>query len=188
MYQTIIRNGKVVTHTDVFAADVAIEDGKIAAIGYNLGQAKETIDAAGKFILPGCIDPHVHVGIFLDYEEDLKSETGAAAAGGTTTIIHYLIGPDPQEEMFNKMKAPISHLAYGDVAFHGILLFDSHLDEIERMAELGVHSNKFLMAYKGKAGEQIGLKGVNIDSGFLYKAFEKNESYRRRAHDPRGAY
>jgi dihydropyrimidinase len=173
MYQTIIRNGKVVTHTDVFAADVAIEDGKIAAIGYNLGQAKETIDAAGKFILPGCIDPHVHVGIFLDYEEDLKSETGAAAAGGTTTIIHYLIGPDPQEEMFNKMKAPISHLAYGDVAFHGILLFDSHLDEIERMAELGVHSNKFLMAYKGKAGEQIGLKGVNIDSGFLYKAFEK---------------
>jgi dihydroorotase (multifunctional complex type) len=173
MYQTIIRNGKVVTHTDVYEADVAIEDGKIAAIGKNLGEAKETIDASGKYIMPGCIDPHVHVGIFLDYEEDLKSETGAAAAGGTTTIIHYLIGSDPQETLYNKMKAPISKLAYCDVAFHGVLLFDSHLDEIERMAELGVHSNKFLMAYKGVAGEQIGLKGVNIDSGFLYKAFEK---------------
>ena len=173
MYDKIIRNGHIVTHSDVFEADLAIEDGKIAAIGQNLGEAKETIDAEGKFVMPGCIDPHVHMGIFLDYEGDVKSETAAAAAGGTTTIIQYLIGKESQEEVYNTMKAPISKLASCDVAFHGVLLFDSHLDEIEKMAGLGVHSNKFLMAYKGKAGEQIGLKGVNIDSGFLYKAFEK---------------
>ena len=134
MYDKIIRNGHIVTHSDVFEADLAIEDGKIAAIGQNLGEAKETIDAEGKFVMPGCIDPHVHMGIFLDYEGDVKSETAAAAAGGTTTIIQYLIGKESQEEVYNTMKAPISKLASCDVAFHGVLLFDSHLDEIEKMA------------------------------------------------------
>ena len=150
MYDKIIVNGTVVTNSDMYEADLAIQDGKIAAIGNNLGEAKETIDAAGRYILPGCIDPHVHLGIFVDYDKDLPSETGAAAAGGTTTLIHYLIGSGSQEELYNHFKNPISSLAFCDVAFHGVLLFDSHLDEIERMAELGVHSNKFLMAYKGR--------------------------------------
>ena len=164
MYDKIIRNGHIVTHSDVFEADLAIEDGKIAAIGQNLGEAKETIDAEGKFVMPGCIDPHVHMGIFLDYEGDVKSETAAAAAGGTTTIIQYLIGKESQEEVYNTMKAPISKLASCDVAFHGVLLFDSHLDEIEKMKAIGgipmIHAEhiELVFAVEEKFKDQNTLK------------------------------
>ena len=82
MYDKIIVNGTVVPNSDMYEADLAIQDGKIAAIGSNLGAAKETIDATGQYILPGCIDPHVHMGIFMDYDKDCRSETAAAAAGG----------------------------------------------------------------------------------------------------------
>lgn len=172
MADLIIRNGKVVTHTDVFEAGVAIEGEKIAAIGYGLGTAKREIDAKGNYVLPGCVDPHTHIGIFMDYEKDLKSETGAAAAGGTTTILHCLIAGAPLIETYNKCKEPIGRVAHCDVGFYGALLTDDHLNEIEKLSELGVNSYKFLMAYKGKAGESIGLKGVNIDNGYLYNGFE----------------
>lgn len=172
MADLIIRNGKVVTHTDVFEADIAVEEGKISGIGYGLGKAKQEIDAGGNYLIPGCIDPHTHIGLFIDYEKDLKSETGAAAAGGTTSILHCLIAIDPLKDTFNKCKDPISKAAYCDVGFYGALLTDDHLKEIEQLSELGVNSYKFLMAYKGKAGESIGLKGVNIDNGYLYDGFE----------------
>lgn len=172
MADIIIRNGKVVTHTDVFEADVAIEGEKIAAIGYGIGTAKREIDAGGNYVMPGCIDPHTHIGIFMDYEKDLKSETGAAAAGGTTTILHCLIAGAPLLETYEKCKEPIGKVASCDVGFYGALLTNGHLAEIERLSELGVNSYKYLMAYKGKAGESIGLKGVNIDNGYLYDGFE----------------
>lgn len=172
MADLIIRNGKVVTHTDVFEADIAIEGEKIAAIGYGLGTARREIDAGGNYVIPGCVDPHTHIGIFMDYDKDLKSETGAAAAGGTTTILHCLIAGAPLTETYNKCKEPIGRVACCDVGFYGALLTDDHLNEIEKLSELGVNSYKFLMAYKGKAGESIGLKGVNIDNGYLYNGFE----------------
>lgn len=172
MADLIIRNGKVVTHTDVFEADVAIEGEKIAAIGYGLGKAKEEIDAKGNYVMPGCIDPHTHIGLFIEYNQDLKSETGAAVAGGTTSILHCLISGIPLIENFNQCKEPISKAAYCDVGFYGALLTDDHLGEVEKLSQLGVNSFKYLMAYKGKAGESIGLKGVNIDNGYLYDGFE----------------
>lgn len=172
MTDIIIKNGKVVTHTDVFEADVAIDGDKIAGIGYGLGKAKKEIDAKGNYVMPGCIDPHTHIGLFIDYPKDLKSETGAAAAGGNTSILHCLIGGAPLVEQYNNCKNPISQYAYCDVGFYGALLTDAHLEEIEKLSELGVNSYKFLMAYKGKAGESIGLKGVNIDNGYLYNGFE----------------
>lgn len=172
MYDTIIRNGKVVSHSDVVEADIAIMDGKIAAFGQRLGDAKQNIDAAGNYVMPGCIDPHTHIGIFMDKKTDVKSETAAAAFGGTTTVMHCLIGQAPLIDQYNEYKALNEKVGLCDMAFYGALLLDKQLNEIETLAKLGVTSWKFLMAYKGKAGESIGLKGVNLDDGFLYDGFE----------------
>jgi dihydropyrimidinase len=172
MADIIIRDGKVVTHTDIFEADVAIEGEKIAAIGKGLGKAKEEIDAKGNYVMPGCIDPHVHLGVFTDYEEDMKSETAAAAAGGTTTIMHLLFANTPIVETYERCRAPIEKLATCDVSFYGALLTNDDLKQIEKLTELGVPSYKLLLAYKGKAADSIGLKNVNIDNGYMYSAFE----------------
>ena len=60
-YDTIIRGGTVVTATNTFEADIAISDGTIAAIGQDLGEAREIVDATGKLVMPGGIDSHVHL-------------------------------------------------------------------------------------------------------------------------------
>jgi dihydropyrimidinase len=173
MVDLIIRNGTVVTHTDQFEADVAVEGEKIVAIGKNLGSAKKEIDASGKYVMPGCIDPHTHIGIFIDNEKDLPAETLSAAAGGTTTILHCLIAPAPILETYNNCLEPIRRLASCDVGFYAALLTKDDLQQIPRLSELGVNSFKFLLAYKGKFGLSIGLEGVDINDGYLYDGMER---------------
>lgn len=172
MYDTTIRNGKVVTKDDIFEADIAIEGGKIAAIGSGLGKAKEEVDAKGLYVMPGCIDPHTHIGIFVDKEKDLKSETGAAVYAGTTTVMHCLVGAGPLTDQYNDYKHLIETVGHTDMAFYGALLTDDQLNEIEKLSAKGVTSWKFLMGYKGKAAESIGLEGVNFDDGYAYDGFE----------------
>src|SRR4051794_39400254 len=79
----LIRNGTLVTEAGRFEADLAVQDGRVAAIGHGLGAARETVEARGLQILPGLIDVHVHFrDPGLTYKEDFASGTRAAAAGG----------------------------------------------------------------------------------------------------------
>ena len=83
----VIRGGQVVTADAVFIADVAIAGEKIVAVGA-APAAKRTIDAAGKYVIPGAIDSHVHFRApGYDYKEDWQTGTGAAARGGVTTVL-----------------------------------------------------------------------------------------------------
>jgi len=95
-FDTIIRNGSVVTATDTYTADVAIANGKITAIGADLpGQnATKILDASGKLILPGGIDVHTHLDMPFGgttSADDFETGTRAAAFGGTTTLIDFAI-------------------------------------------------------------------------------------------------
>jgi dihydropyrimidinase len=88
----IIRNGTVVTASEVYAADVAIEAGKILQIGQGLAPASREIDASGMYLLPGGVDAHTHLDTeLLGYRsaDDFYSGTVAAACGGVTTIVDY---------------------------------------------------------------------------------------------------
>ena len=96
-FDTIINNGSVVTATDTYVADVAIADGKIAAIGKDL-PARECharyLDASGKLVLPGGIDVHTHLDMPFGgttSADDFETGTRAAAFGGTTTLIDFAI-------------------------------------------------------------------------------------------------
>lgn len=88
-YTLVITNGQVVTPDAVITADLAIQDGKIAAIGTGLTQqAKQVLDARGQMVLPGMIDDHVHINEpGRSNWEDYHTGSQALAAGGTTTML-----------------------------------------------------------------------------------------------------
>lgn len=93
--KTLIKNGNVVTAVDNYHADILIEDEKVAIIGRSLDmEADKVIDASGKLVIPGGIDPHTHMelpfgGTFAS--DDFRTGTIAAAHGGTTTIIDFAV-------------------------------------------------------------------------------------------------
>src|SRR5216110_1575105 len=91
----LIKNGRIITATDDYVADVFIDGETVSAIGRKLPmKADQTIDAKGKLVIPGAIDPHVHMELPFGgtiSSDDFKTGTIAAAFGGTTTIIDFAI-------------------------------------------------------------------------------------------------
>ena len=94
MVDLVIKNSKVVTHDDIILGGVAIKDGKIVAIGFDdsLPESREVIDGKGNYLIPGGVDPHVHIrDPGGTHRETFETGTRAAAAGGITTIIEHTI-------------------------------------------------------------------------------------------------
>ena len=155
MSTTLIRGGRVVTASRDATEDVLIEGGKITRVG-DLGDfpADRVVDATGKLVIPGGIDPHTHMDTpagdtFIS--DDFYTGTVAAAVGGTTTIIDFPIqkkGDDPRvslEEWFGKSEGK----AAVDWAFHQIIadLPPAYLPSLGALIEEGVSSFKLFMAY-----------------------------------------
>jgi dihydroorotase-like cyclic amidohydrolase len=88
MHELVIQNGRVVVPgVGVVSCDVGIAHGKVAALGsLDAGSARQTIDARGHHIFPGVVDPHVHFGNQLSFEEECLTETRGAVLGGVTTV------------------------------------------------------------------------------------------------------
>src|SRR6516164_956600 len=96
--KTLIRNGHIVTAVDSYTADLLIEGSTIALIGTDLqkiaGALDKTIDATGKLVIPGGIDPHTHMDLPFggtSSSDDFETGTRAAAFGGTTTVIDFAV-------------------------------------------------------------------------------------------------
>ena len=93
VFDTVIRNARVVTAADIFSSDIGIIDGKITALGFNLSSGEREIDAAGRYVTPGGIDSHVHFDQPSEdgsvMADDFLSGTVSAACGGTTTVIPF---------------------------------------------------------------------------------------------------
>ncbi|MGE0705282.1 MAG: dihydropyrimidinase, partial [Vicinamibacterales bacterium] len=126
-YDLIIRGGTVATAADTFRADVAIRDGKIVALGRDLGTARETVDATGRLVLPGGIDSHVHIaqpsGPGIVMADDFESATRSAAFGGNTLVMPFCL----QEKGRGLREAVVAYhkladgTCYTDVSFHLII-------------------------------------------------------------------
>ena len=148
---TIIRGGQVVTSSQVYESSIAITGGKIAAIGPEelLPPADKYIDAAGKFVLPGLIDSHVH----LDGHDDYELGSRAAALAGLTTIIPFgsynLEGDETLPQAINRSKEQFADTALVDFAFHFMLQNRPDiLNGLPQALEMGVKSYKMFMTYK----------------------------------------
>jgi dihydropyrimidinase len=169
-FDTIITNGRVVTATDTYASDVAISDGKVAAIGQKLphDNATKIIDAAGRYVLPGGIDVHTHLDMPFGgtkSADDFETGTRAAAFGGTTTLIDFAIQYKGQtlRTAFDAWMQKAAGKAVSDYSFHCIItdLPDAQLEEMNALVREGVTSFKLFMAYPGV---------FMLDDGSIFKA------------------
>jgi len=156
MRKILIKNGTVVTTSNEFVGDILIEGDKIAMIGAHLdAEADEQIDAAGKYVLPGGIDQHVHFSFTFNGACTRGFETSnAAVAGGTTTVIEFVNqvrGNGLVESIENYRAEKADGIAMADYAFH-IVMTDPRpevIDEISALADAGYPTMKLFMAYKG---------------------------------------
>jgi dihydropyrimidinase len=169
----LIKGGRIVTAADDYVGDVYIDNGTITLIGESLDQpADKVIDATGKYVIPGAIDPHTHIEMFFGGTttcDDFTSGTVAAAFGGTTSLIDFCMQapgtPFPQalENYFEKIDRckPVI-----DVGFHiGVTDLEGGggLEALSKLPDEGVTSYKVFMAYKG---------AVMVDDETLFKVLQ----------------
>ncbi|MDW7745619.1 dihydropyrimidinase [Halomonas sp.] len=169
----LIKGGTVVTADHTFRSDVYCEDGKIVAIGENLDVplSAEVVDASGQYVMPGGIDPHTHMQFpFMGTvaSDDFYTGTAAALAGGTTSIIDFVI-PKPGQrllEAYNQWRE-WAEKAAADYTFHVAITWwdDSVHEDMETLVhEHGVNSFKHFMAYKN---------AIMADDETLVKSFRR---------------
>ncbi len=170
---TLIIDGKLVTHEEILeGVAVGISGGKIVFVGEkdSIPTAKETINAHGNYIMPGVIDVHTHLGDINPYEDDVLSETKAAAAGGITTVYHFILEQGSISERIPYYIETTRRLATVDMGFHCCCMTETHLKEITRCSEMGIKGFKFFMAYKGDELKALGI--IGIDLPYLYRGME----------------
>ncbi len=158
----ILRNGEVITASDRYKADVRIEGGKITQIGLSLpvGEGDESYDCAGRWIVPGGIDVHTHLDMpFMGTtsSDDFYTGTRAASAGGTTSIIDFVIPRRGQSLLnaYDDWRGRADGKAVFDYAFHmAVTWFDTAevRSEFSRCIDNGMTSFKTFMAYTGALG------------------------------------
>jgi dihydropyrimidinase len=154
----LIQNGHVVTATDNYEADIFIEGETVSAIGKNLNvAASQRIDASGKLVFPGGIDPHVHLDMpFMGTHSSDNYETGTRAAlfGGTTMVIDFILQTQGKSlrSALEEWQGRSDGNCVGDYSFHMAVtdFNDQTRAEIRQMIEdEGIVSFKTFMAYKG---------------------------------------
>jgi dihydropyrimidinase len=156
-FDTIIRNGTVVTASDTFRCDLGIRNGRITAMAENLHVADEIIDASGLYVMPGGIDSHVHLaqpsGDGIVMADDFASGTLAAAFGGNTTVMPFCLQEKGStlREALKAYHAKAEGECFVDVSFH-IIVSDptGHVlgQELPALVADGYTSIKVFMTYE----------------------------------------
>ncbi|HLG36594.1 MAG TPA: amidohydrolase family protein [Nitrososphaera sp.] len=136
----------VVPKVGVIETNVMIEDGKVKALTNSAGNvsASKKIDARGKYLLPGAIDPHVHYGVYSPIEEAARTESRSAAVGGVTTMIRMLRLYDSYRKITKQLEASKGN-HYIDYSIHASILRPEQVEDIPYLKELGITSLKIYM-------------------------------------------
>ena len=168
----LIKGGRVITAADDYVGDVYVEDERISLIGASLDvPADRTIDAAGKYLLPGCVDPHTHLDMPFGgtvTADDFESGQTSAAFGGTTCHVDFCIQGKGQSfgEALEQWHAKREGKSLIDNGFH-LAVTDlregGSLEELARVPDDGVTSYKLFMAYKG---------ALMVDDETLFKTMQ----------------
>ncbi len=149
--ETVIQNAVVINARSRFEGWVGISGERVAACGAdaNPPSASEVIDAGGKWLVPGVVDAHCHWD-WPDWplEEGIRC-TSNAVTGGVTTNLHMMIEPGSLVEGIRRRKEKWEEIAFADAGVHAVVFSLKHVEEIPKVAEMGVPSFKFFMPYRG---------------------------------------
>ncbi|MDD2259796.1 MAG: dihydropyrimidinase [Bacilli bacterium] len=174
---TLIKNGILITAYNEHKGDVLIDGEKIVSIeAESKALADVIIDASGKYVMPGGVDPHTHFSALCNVgNQDTAGyeTTDAVVVGGTTTIVDYA-PQDIGKGLLDSIKYRINVRAKDscvDYALHAMItdVMDSIFDEIQELPRIGVTSIKCFMAYNGSP--------LHVDDGTLYKVLQKSKEY-----------
>lgn len=146
-FDLVVRGGTVVSHESSERVDLGVRDGRIVAAGERLGPGEAEVDATALVVIPGLVDPHVHLREpGMTEKEDFHFGTRAAAAGGVTTVIDMpnTLPPVTTAEGFAAKLALVRPKAWVDFGLYGMLAQDN-ADEIAAMAALGALGLKLFM-------------------------------------------
>ncbi len=168
----LIKGGRVVTAADDVVADVLVENGRVSLLAESLDVAADrTIDASGKYLLPGAVDPHTHLDMPFGGTttiDDVESGQSAAAVGGTTCHVDFII--QPQGSSFaaavDEWKAKADGKQVIDMGYHMAvtdLKDGGSLEELASLPDQGITSYKLFMAYKG---------ALMVDDETLFRTME----------------
>jgi dihydropyrimidinase len=166
---TLIKNGTLITATETFEADILVEGEKISLIGKDLMHPNaELIDALGKLIMPGGVDPHVHLDLPMFgtvSSDDHYTGHKAAAFGGTTTVMDFVVLEPEGFQHSVDLWFEKSAKAAIDYSFHmNLTRFDETIaDEIPSLREMGITTLKVFTAYNGR---------LRINDGSIFRAMQ----------------
>ncbi|MDK7926172.1 MAG: allantoinase AllB [Staphylococcus simulans] len=177
-YDLLIKNGRVILDEGEQEVEVAVKDGKIAAIGHDLGDAEKVIDAKGQVVAPGMVDAHVHItepgGGYRDEWEGYETGLKGAAKGGVTTFVEMPLNQVPAttdrasiQEKFDAGKGKLS----ADVASYGGLVPYNLDGGIQELDEEGVVAYKAFLATCGD--RSIDGDFENVDDYSLYEGMKQ---------------
>ena len=182
MLDLIIKNGKIITPTEIVNGALAILKGKIVKLGNeaDFDDADLVIDAKENWVLPGLIDPHVHLGpaphslSFEKYLEELGkdfyTETLAALFGGITTVFSFFPVTTQYEKLRNAFKQVGETNSFIDFAYHFIVDGKQNANDFLKIMKKGASFKFFYNAYKGKEGHVLGYPST--DESQMYNFFK----------------
>lgn len=152
----------VIPKVGVVEASIAIDGGKVMSLKPTASmQADRRIDARGKYVLPGAIDPHVHYGVYTPIDEAARTESRSAAVGGVTTMMRMLrLYGDSYRAIERQLQASRSS-HYVDYAVHASILKPSQVKDIHYLKEKGINSLKIYM----NLGADLNRIYMDLDPG-----------------------
>jgi dihydropyrimidinase len=168
----LIKGGRIITAADDYVADIYVEDETVTLIGESLDQpADKAIDATGKYVLPGGVDPHTHLDMPFGGTvtiDDVESGQISAAFGGTTCHVDFIIQPQGMSfaAAFDEWKAKANGKQVIDMGYHMAvtdLKEGGTLEELASLPDEGITSYKLFMAYKG---------ALMVDDETLFKVMQ----------------
>ena len=178
----VIKNGLVVTPQGIIKGGLAVRNGKILQTGTDdsLPKANLEVDAEGNYVLPGLIDPHVHIGRAMeeDFTSQFRTESISAAISGVTTFMGFVRFGEVLERrlpVYRKGKEIGKQNSFIDFKFHAYLFTEEQLKEIPQLIEEGITSAKLFLNHTEESAGKIGYRAINF--GFVYKVMEIMAGY-----------